>query len=70
MRTSTSASGRPTHTPSPPVAASISARLMLATGRHSVMPYGVCAVAFGNRSSAARSSDGRTGAPADRSVRT
>ena len=34
------------------------------------MPYGVHAVALGNRSRAARSSVGRTGAPADRSSRT
>ncbi len=68
--TSTPGIGRPTHTPSPPVAASISSSEMSATGRHSVMPYGVHAVAFGKRSRAARSSAGRTGAPADSSIRT
>ena len=70
MRTVTPGAGRPTQTPSPPDAAWISVRLIVETGRHSVIPYGVCATAFGNSSAQAASSDDRTGAPADSSSRT
>ena len=68
--TLTPRTGRPTQTPSPGPAASISLSEMSVTGSASVMPYGVCASACGSTSRTARSRAAGTGAPADISSRT
>jgi hypothetical protein len=70
IRTATPGSGRPTQTPSPVPAASISARETSVTGSASVIPYGVCISAAGSTSRSRRSSAAGTGAPADMSSRT
>ena len=64
--------GVPTQTPASgaSVAARMPSRVMSVTSRHSVIPYGVCAVAFGITRAAAVRSASLIGAPVERNVST